>query len=82
MLSLLRATETQRAAKLGPLLWPNAAVIIQVLLTSDTAVSTEGFTSTTVWRTSLWYWRVRWPLGSRKVKMKQGNAECLLADTG
>lgn len=34
-------------------------------LTSEVAVSSDGFTNTTVSRTSLWYWRIRWPTGNR-----------------
>lgn len=31
------------------------------VFTSESAVSSEGFTNTTVSRTSLQYWRIRWP---------------------
>lgn len=36
---------------------------IQVDITSDTTVSSEGLTSTTVSRTSLLWWRVLCPVG-------------------
>lgn len=39
--------------------------VVRVWLTSEAAVSSDGFTNTTVSRTSLWYWSTRWPTGNR-----------------